>query len=167
MQAILERNAAEAHAKQRDMERYRYKKKVQTESKNSVPSGPIVILRNKQSSREASCDVVNNKKPRQELKSTSQDKTDKNAVEKDDSNNEACWKVDQPASLNEKTSQNNEIQQETSKVPNEEISEQNATDKDISEEKLLSNVIENSCKEANNVVDRECVEEVSEKPHMN
>ena len=40
-------------------------------------------------------------------------------------------------------------------------------DKDISEEKPLSNVIENSYKEANNVVDRECVEEVSEKPHMN
>lgn len=65
MQAIREREAAEARAKQKDMERFRYDKKTvnQTSENQSaapvVPSGPIVILRNKQTSGEASSDLAN------------------------------------------------------------------------------------------------------------
>ena len=139
MQAIRERDAAEDRAKQKDMEQqsYRYDKKMQqttTESCNNavVPSGPIVILRNKQTSGEVSSDVVTtSEQSRKEHTTVQSSDKDVKAIEEKENNDSP--KVDTLNSLYEEsgaskislTSLSNDMQQESPKISFDKVKEGN------------------------------------------
>lgn len=77
LQAIREREVAETCAKQREIEHFRMEKKSQSE-KSTVPSGPIILLRNKQTSGESSCGIADVEQSLNEGKNQSQNNEIKN-----------------------------------------------------------------------------------------
>jgi len=171
MQAIRERDAAEARAKQKDIEqqqRYRYDKKAQQTTTETpvVPSGPIIILRNKQTSGEASSDVANSaEQSRQEHATTSESNVKNEKVIAERKHDDGQKDDKQQNSTNDKGSVANEStklpgndrQQETPKISTTNTSKKN------SNENPTTNRVKESYTNATAEMGTKLSEEVSDK----